>query len=107
MFEAWGSETTPAMRLRNIRCPVLAFFGANDRNPSPADAARIGRELTRAGVEHQFFTYENVGHAFQQNASRSPEEGHAAQDSNEKALAYLHAITRRKSRSLPEGRVRS
>ncbi len=37
MFEAWGGAATPFDLLENIRCPVIGFFGAKDRNPRPAD----------------------------------------------------------------------
>ena len=89
MFDAWGGSTTPFMRLQNIKCPVLGFFGGKDKNPSPADAERIDQELSRADIEHRFETYENVGHAFQQNAARSPEERQAADDSTRKVIGFL------------------
>jgi carboxymethylenebutenolidase len=89
MFDAWGGAITPFSRLQNIKCPILGFFGGNDKNPSPADAEEIKQELLRARVEHRFETYKDVGHAFQQNAGRSPEERQAADDSTGKMIGFL------------------
>lgn len=93
MFEGWGCDEAPFSRLHRIRCPVLGFFGANDKNPSPGDVARIDEELTRAGIPHRFKTYPDVGHAFQQNADRSPQERRAADDSTAQALAFMAELT--------------
>jgi carboxymethylenebutenolidase len=51
-------------RAPGISCPVLGLFGAEDRNPSPAEVAQIDEELTRLGKEHEFHTFEHAGHAF-------------------------------------------
>lgn len=47
-----------------ITCPMLCLSGAEDSNPSPADAAEIDAALTRAGVEHSTEIVEGAGHAF-------------------------------------------
>jgi carboxymethylenebutenolidase len=36
--------------------PILGLFGAEDKNPSPAEVAQIDAELTRLGKEHEFHT---------------------------------------------------
>ncbi len=36
-------------RAASIACPILGFFGKDDKNPSPADMAAIDAELTRLG----------------------------------------------------------
>jgi carboxymethylenebutenolidase len=51
-------------RAPGISCPVLGLFGAEDKNPSPADVARIDEELTRLGKQHEFHTFEHAGHSF-------------------------------------------
>jgi hypothetical protein len=33
--------------------PILGLFGAEDKNPSPAEVAQIDAELTRLGKEHE------------------------------------------------------
>src|SRR3954471_11813463 len=41
--KSWGEGEgpTPFERLRNIRCPVIGFFGNDDRHPSPEDVDKI------------------------------------------------------------------
>ena len=95
MFEAWGGSATPFDLLENIRCPVIGFFGAKDRNPSPEDVDKIKQRLSANGIEHVFHRYPDVGHAFQQNAARSPEEQRAAADSSAKTIEFLRAIVAR------------
>lgn len=97
MFEAWGEGPTPFERLRAIRCPVLGFFGAHDKNPSPPDVDALTAELTRAGVGHVFHRYADVGHAFQQNAARSPEERAAADDSFAKTVSFFREVAHAKT----------
>jgi carboxymethylenebutenolidase len=92
MFEAWGGSAPPFDLLGNIKCPVIGFFGAKDRNPTPEDVDRIEERLSANGIEHVFHRYPDVGHAFQQNAARSPEEQRAAADSSAKTIEFLRAI---------------
>jgi carboxymethylenebutenolidase len=89
MFEAWGGTASPYGLLDRISCPVIGFFGGKDRNPGPGDVDRIAEKLSRHGVKHVFHRYPDVGHAFQQNADRSPEERKAADDSTQKTIAFL------------------
>jgi carboxymethylenebutenolidase len=89
MFEAWGGTASPYDLLDRISCPVIGFFGGKDRNPGPGDVDRIAEKLSRHGVKHVFHRYPDVGHAFQQNADRSPEERKAADDSTQKTIAFL------------------
>ncbi|HET7679056.1 MAG TPA: dienelactone hydrolase family protein [Xanthobacteraceae bacterium] len=95
MFEPWGGTASPFDLLGNIRCPVIGFFGGKDRNPGPEDVDKIEEKLSASGVEHVFHRYPDVGHAFQQNAARSPEERGAADDSTAKTIAFLQAVVAR------------
>jgi carboxymethylenebutenolidase len=47
-----------------IESPIIAFTGADDENPSPADMERVDKELTRLKVEHEFHLYDGMAHAF-------------------------------------------
>ncbi len=51
-------------RLRDLRCPVLGLFGAEDRYPSPEEVAELDRVLTDQGTPHEFHSFEGAGHAF-------------------------------------------
>jgi carboxymethylenebutenolidase len=91
--KSWGNEgPTPMQRLRNIRCPVIGFFGNKDVHPSPEIVDQIDAELTRHGVVHEFHRYPDVGHGFQNPARETPEERHAAEDAWDKTLAFLRKV---------------
>ncbi len=64
MDMAWGGGPTVIERLDGIACPVLAFFGGTDPNPSPEMMRRLDAELTRLGKEHHFRDFPEAGHAF-------------------------------------------
>jgi len=65
ILKQWGSLPSPFDRTRDINCPVIGFFGVEDTNPSPDDVKQIAAELTRLGKRHEFHSYNNAGHAFQ------------------------------------------
>jgi len=65
ILKQWGSLPSPFDRTRDINCPVIGFFGVEDTNPSPDDVKQIVAELTRLGKPHEFHSYNNAGHAFQ------------------------------------------
>ena len=48
----------------NLACPLLALFGEEDGNPSPAHAARLVEELDKHGKTYEYKMYANAGHAF-------------------------------------------
>jgi carboxymethylenebutenolidase len=90
MFESWGGEAlAPFDQLARLRCPVIGFFGNEDRNPSPADADKIDAELTRLGVEHAFYHYAGAGHGFQRPTRDEPAIRAAQADSWRRIFAFL------------------
>ncbi|MCC6888697.1 MAG: dienelactone hydrolase family protein [Hyphomicrobiales bacterium] len=93
---SWGGEAqTPFDRLRNIRCPVIGFFGNDDRNPSPEQVDRIDAELTRHGVVHTFHRYDHAGHGFQNRLPGTAGEQAASADSWARTLTFLQTVPRR------------
>ena len=60
----WGDGPTPFDLLKNVKCPILGFFGEDDGNPSSDDMLKIARELTANGVDHEFHFYSGTGHAY-------------------------------------------
>lgn len=63
---ALGEGNPTAISLANqIDCPMIGFFGNEDKNPSPEDVDDYSTALNDAGVEHQFHRYDGAGHAFQ------------------------------------------
>ena len=92
MFAAFGDEApSPFQRLSGLQGPVIAFYGNDDRNPSPEDVDTIAAELARLGMAHEFHRYNGAGHAFMNLAGESYCE-EASNDSWNKALAFLNRI---------------
>jgi carboxymethylenebutenolidase len=50
--------------VKELSCPLLGLFGAEDTHPSPEETAALGRALEDAGKTFEFHTFENAGHAF-------------------------------------------
>lgn len=53
-----------ADRAKDLACPLLGLFGADDKFPSPEEMAELSGILDGLGKEHEFHTYEGAGHAF-------------------------------------------
>jgi carboxymethylenebutenolidase len=51
-------------RTKDLSCPLLGLFGAEDQYPSPEQVAELEQELVARGKEYEFHTWENAGHAF-------------------------------------------
>jgi carboxymethylenebutenolidase len=49
---------------KNLSCPLLGLFGADDQFPTPADMTELSRTLDELGKEHEFHTFTGAGHAF-------------------------------------------
>lgn len=49
---------------KDLSCPLLGLFGADDQYPGPEETAKLAAELDRLGKVHEFHTYEGAGHAF-------------------------------------------
>jgi len=79
----------PALtRATSIACPILGFFGKDDKNPSPADMAAIDAELTRLGKKHEFHAYDGAGHAFQNHTDERYREA-SSEDAWRRFLAFF------------------
>jgi carboxymethylenebutenolidase len=89
MFESWGEGATPFDQLARLACPVIGFFGNEDRNPSPQDADRLDAELTRLRIEHVFHRYSGAGHGFQRPTKDEPAIRAAQADSWQKIFVFL------------------
>jgi carboxymethylenebutenolidase len=63
--EKLGLAVAPVVQLsKDLRCPLLGLFGAEDQFPSPESVATLEGELTKHGKEFEFHTYDDAGHAF-------------------------------------------
>jgi carboxymethylenebutenolidase len=55
---------SPIDMIPTLSCPLLALFGEEDPNPSPAHAARLQAELDTHGKTYELRMYRHAGHAF-------------------------------------------
>ena len=78
----------PIDMTKNLACPLLGLFGAEDTSPSPQDVARIEEELKRFNKKYEFHSYENAGHGFF-SVDRPNYRVHAAVDGWQKVLAWF------------------
>lgn len=76
---------------------MIGFFGAEDRNPSPEDVKKIDAELTRLKKWHEFHTYNNTGHAFQNFTSPESYRERASRASWNEMLAFFTEYLKRGS----------
>ncbi len=83
----------PIDMTKDLVCPMLGLFGAEDPNPSPHDVARIEQELKRYNKTYEFHTYENAGHAFF-SVDRPSYRVHAAVDGWQKVFAWFEKYLR-------------
>jgi carboxymethylenebutenolidase len=49
---------------KNLSCPLLGLFGAEDQYPAPDEVAELEAILTEAGKAFEFHSFEGAGHAF-------------------------------------------
>lgn len=90
IFEARGEGMPAPFELtQNIHCPILGLFGRDDINPSPALVARLSDELTRFDIRHEFHTYDETGHAFQDFHAARNYRPKSADDAWAKMLGFL------------------
>ncbi len=70
---------SPITLTKDLQCPLLGLFGAEDKRPSPEDAAKTEAELKKFGKSYEFHMYENAGHSFF-SVDRPQYRVHAAMD---------------------------
>jgi carboxymethylenebutenolidase len=73
---------------KDLSCPLLGLFGAEDQYPSPGEVAELEKALADAGKTYSFHSYEGAGHAFfaPNRTSYRPE---AANDGWEKIFEFF------------------
>jgi carboxymethylenebutenolidase len=49
---------------KNLSCPLLGLFGADDQYPSPEEVDQLEQALTEVDKEFEFHSFEGAGHAF-------------------------------------------
>jgi carboxymethylenebutenolidase len=76
---------------KNIQCPVLLHFGADDTHIPMEEVDAVRAELERQKKKHEVIIYPGAGHGFSNNdrPSYNPEATHRAW---EKSLSWLKSI---------------
>jgi carboxymethylenebutenolidase len=49
---------------KDLSCPLLGIFGAEDHSPTPEQVARHEAELQKHGKTYEFHMYDGAGHGF-------------------------------------------
>src|SRR4029077_15093226 len=50
--------------IKDLSCPLLGLFGADDQYPSPEQVDELEQELKAQRKTYEFHSYEGAGHAF-------------------------------------------
>jgi len=82
------NPAAPIHHVGDIRCPVVAFFGALDQNIPREHVETLEQVLGAAGVQHEVFYYPQAQHGFfcDARASYNPQ---AAQDAWHRTLWFF------------------
>lgn len=80
---------TPGDQLKDIRCPVIGFFGERDRLIPNPEVDRIEETLRAAGTSCEFIRYPEAGHAFSNFESAADYRAADANDSWNRTVAFL------------------
>ena len=63
--EGMPLKVSPIVGLaKDLSCPLLGLFGADDKYPTPDETAELSKALDEVGKPHEFHTYDGAGHAF-------------------------------------------
>ena len=89
IMKPWGDGPAPFVLTPNITCPMIGFFGIDDKNPSPDDVKQIDAELTRHGKHHEFHSYDGAGHAFLNFTNATAYREGPAKDAWAKLVPFL------------------
>jgi carboxymethylenebutenolidase len=84
-----GTKTSPIVHLtKDLSCPLLGLFGADDQAPSPEHVAELEQELKARGKTYEFHSYEGAGHAFF-NVTRDAYRSQAALDGWQRIFTWF------------------
>jgi carboxymethylenebutenolidase len=84
----YGHSNQSVDELKQITCPIRAFFGANDENLI-SGLPDLTDRMKEAGVDFVSKVYPNSGHAFFNDTNRNAYNAEAAADSWKLSLEYL------------------
>jgi len=73
---------------KDLSCPLLGLFGADDQYPSPEQVDELEEELKAQGKTYEFHSYEGAGHAFF-NTDRAAYRPEAAADGWDRIFTWF------------------
>lgn len=79
----------PLVAARDVSCPILAFFGADDPYIPLSDVRLLEENLP--GPNQEIRVYEGAGHAFMNDTRPDVYRPEAARDAWSRLVAFLHA----------------
>jgi carboxymethylenebutenolidase len=87
--EGMPIKVTPIVHLaKDLSCPLLGLFGAEDQFPSPEQTAELEQALQEHDKTYEFHTYDGAGHAFF-STDRPSYRPEAANDGWERIWAFF------------------
>jgi carboxymethylenebutenolidase len=84
-------NTPPLEKIPNIKCPVIAFYGANDQRVN-AGIKSFEETMKREGKSYEYHIYEGAGHGFF-NDTHAGYEVRASRDSFARLLTFFSKVT--------------
>jgi len=84
----YGRLVTDRKKLSGLQCPILGFFGEEDRGISPESVRQFEKTLKELGKNVQVFIYPKAGHAFANPARESYRAG-PAEEARRKAAQFF------------------
>ena len=86
---ARGDGPSPYELTADIGCPVIGFFGDDDKNPSPEDVQKLREALTKHGKSFELHSYSGAGHGFLNSLNSSSYREGPAKDAWARMLGFF------------------
>lgn len=86
----YGHADYSIKELKNITCPILAFYGESDENLMQS-LPELKEKMKQANVDFTPVVYPDCGHAFFNSTNRFTYNPVAAQDAWQRTLSFLEA----------------
>jgi carboxymethylenebutenolidase len=84
----YGHADFSIEELKNIHCPILAFYGKNDERLI-SQLPQLKEKMSKANVNFTAQVYENCGHAFFNDTNKFTYNQAAASDAWSKTITFL------------------
>lgn len=80
---------SPLQAARDVRCPLLGCFGAEDPYIPTDDVERFDQQLDASGQPHEVIVYPGAGHAFVNDTRAEMYRPEAARDAWSRMIAWF------------------